>query len=62
MPYQHAVRLHDALTKAGVANQLLTIPLKVDDTATSRFRGADTDLRNDSRVPDQTRPAVHMNN
>ena len=26
MPYQHAVRLHDALTKAGVPNQLLTIP------------------------------------
>ena len=26
VPYQHAVRLHDALTKAGVANQLLTIP------------------------------------
>lgn len=26
VPYQHAVKLHDALTKAGVANQLLTIP------------------------------------
>ena len=26
VPYQHAVRLHDALSKAGVANQLLTIP------------------------------------
>ena len=26
VPYQHAVRLHDALTKAGVPNQLLTIP------------------------------------
>ena len=26
VPYQHAVRLHDALTKAGVANQLVTIP------------------------------------
>jgi acetyl esterase/lipase len=26
VPYAHAVRLHDALTKAGVANQLLTIP------------------------------------
>ena len=26
VPYQHAVRLHDGLTKAGVPNQLLTIP------------------------------------
>jgi acetyl esterase/lipase len=26
VPYQHAVKLHEALTKAGVANQLLTIP------------------------------------
>jgi acetyl esterase/lipase len=26
VPYNHATRLHDALTKAGVANQLLTIP------------------------------------
>ena len=26
VPYAHAVRLHDALTKAGVANQLLTVP------------------------------------
>ena len=26
VPYQHAVRLHDALKKAGVANELLTIP------------------------------------
>jgi acetyl esterase/lipase len=26
VPYQHAVRLHDALSKAGVPNQLLTIP------------------------------------
>ena len=26
VPYDHAVRLHAALTKAGVANQLLTIP------------------------------------
>jgi dipeptidyl aminopeptidase/acylaminoacyl peptidase len=26
VPYAHAVRLHDALTKAGTANQLLTIP------------------------------------
>ena len=26
VPYQHAVRLHDALAKAGVPNQLLTIP------------------------------------
>lgn len=26
VPYSHAVRLHDALTKAGVANQLITIP------------------------------------
>jgi dipeptidyl aminopeptidase/acylaminoacyl peptidase len=26
VPYQHAVRLRDALTKAGVANDLLTIP------------------------------------
>ena len=26
VPYQHAVRLHAALAKAGVANQLLTIP------------------------------------
>ena len=26
VPYEHAVRLHDALTKAGVANQLLTVP------------------------------------
>ena len=26
VPYQHAVRLHDALTKAGVPNQLITIP------------------------------------
>ena len=26
VPYQHAVRLHEALSKAGVANQLVTIP------------------------------------
>lgn len=26
VPYSHATRLHDALNKAGVANQLLTIP------------------------------------
>ena len=26
VPYSHAVRLHDALTKAGVRNQLLTLP------------------------------------
>jgi dipeptidyl aminopeptidase/acylaminoacyl peptidase len=26
VPYDHAVRLHAALTKAGVQNQLLTIP------------------------------------
>ncbi len=26
VPYSHAVRLHDALTKAGVTNQLITIP------------------------------------
>jgi dipeptidyl aminopeptidase/acylaminoacyl peptidase len=26
VPYQHAVRLHDALAKAGVPNQLITIP------------------------------------
>jgi acetyl esterase/lipase len=26
VPYSHAVRLHEALTKAGVANQLITIP------------------------------------
>jgi acetyl esterase/lipase len=26
VPYSHAVRLHEALTKAGVRNQLLTIP------------------------------------
>ncbi len=26
VPYQHAVRLHEALAKAGVTNQLLTIP------------------------------------
>jgi acetyl esterase/lipase len=26
VPYQHAVRLHDALKKAGVPNQLITIP------------------------------------
>jgi len=26
VPYNHAVRLHEALTKAGVVNQLLTIP------------------------------------
>ena len=26
VPYAHAVRLHEALTKAGTANQLLTIP------------------------------------
>jgi acetyl esterase/lipase len=26
VPYSHATRLHEALTKAGVANQLLTIP------------------------------------
>ncbi len=26
VPYQHAVRLHDALAKAGVPNQLMTIP------------------------------------
>ena len=26
VPYSHAVRLHEALTKAGVKNQLLTIP------------------------------------
>jgi acetyl esterase/lipase len=26
VPYQHAVRMHEALTKAGVQNQLLTIP------------------------------------
>ena len=26
VPYNHATRLHEALTKAGVPNQLLTIP------------------------------------
>ena len=26
VPYSHAVRLHEALTKAGVTNQLITIP------------------------------------
>jgi acetyl esterase/lipase len=26
VPYQHAVRLHEALSKAGVVNQLITIP------------------------------------
>jgi dipeptidyl aminopeptidase/acylaminoacyl peptidase len=26
VPYTHAVRLHEALSKAGVTNQLLTIP------------------------------------
>ena len=26
VPYAHAVRLHDGLTKAGVPNQLITIP------------------------------------
>ena len=26
VPYTHAVRLHEALQKAGVANQLVTIP------------------------------------
>jgi dipeptidyl aminopeptidase/acylaminoacyl peptidase len=26
VPYSHAVRLHEALTKVGVRNQLLTIP------------------------------------
>ena len=26
VPYSHAVRLHEALTKAGVRNQLLTVP------------------------------------
>src|SRR5262249_37532970 len=26
VPYQHAVRLHDALDKAGIRNQLVTIP------------------------------------
>jgi dipeptidyl aminopeptidase/acylaminoacyl peptidase len=26
VPYQHALRLHEGLTKAGVPNQLLTIP------------------------------------
>jgi dipeptidyl aminopeptidase/acylaminoacyl peptidase len=26
VPYQHAVRLHEALAKAGVPNQLVTIP------------------------------------
>ena len=26
VPYQHAVRLHEALNKAGVVNQLVTIP------------------------------------
>ncbi len=26
VPYQHAVRLHEALSKAGIPNQLLTIP------------------------------------
>ena len=26
MPYQHAVRLHEALKKAGVPNELVTIP------------------------------------
>ena len=26
MPYQHAVRLQEALNRAGVPNQLLTIP------------------------------------
>lgn len=26
VPYQHAVRLHEAITKAGVKNRLLTIP------------------------------------
>jgi dipeptidyl aminopeptidase/acylaminoacyl peptidase len=26
VPYEHAVRLHDALRRAGVANELVTIP------------------------------------
>lgn len=26
VPYQHAVRLHDALSKVGAPNQLVTIP------------------------------------
>ena len=26
MPYQHGVRLHQALEKAGVPNQMVTIP------------------------------------
>jgi len=26
VPYSHAIRLHDALNKAGVHNRLLTIP------------------------------------
>ena len=26
VPYQHAVRLHEALNKVGVPNQLITIP------------------------------------
>jgi dipeptidyl aminopeptidase/acylaminoacyl peptidase len=26
VPYHHAVRLHDGLNKAGVPNQLITIP------------------------------------
>jgi acetyl esterase/lipase len=26
IPYSHSVRLHEALTKAGVPNQLITIP------------------------------------
>jgi dipeptidyl aminopeptidase/acylaminoacyl peptidase len=26
VPYNHAVKMHEALTKAGVPNQLMTIP------------------------------------
>jgi dipeptidyl aminopeptidase/acylaminoacyl peptidase len=26
VPYQHGVRLHEALSKAGVTNQLVTVP------------------------------------
>jgi dipeptidyl aminopeptidase/acylaminoacyl peptidase len=26
VPYEHGVRLHEALAKAGVKNQLLTVP------------------------------------
>jgi dipeptidyl aminopeptidase/acylaminoacyl peptidase len=26
VPYQHGVQLHQALTKAGVTNQLVTVP------------------------------------